>query len=448
MGSLKKPEIQQSSGMSLDSCRVDLTNRCTSDSLVLRLRGENGTKIVPRCTFYPKVDTTVSRQGFKADSSIASLSRDSLLLGDSTAWQNLKINPGGQIASGVLEVLFDISGPAGTEQRKHRIDIKATEAEVFRGETPASKINVELRYKSDATQFYEQVAPNLVKFRGPAGCKVYLNLSFNGQSCGHNHHLDKPNVKATGSFSMFKSNGESVFTLDGGRGGVSVDYTSYGVCGDVTVTARFVHPKYGQLAEKSFTIFVRYKGKLEPLPPSDNYVLAGGKPLVKEHPDNHYGTPQLIESITALAEEYVRAYKAGTFDILKPRSATFSKPDPQKQRELLNVPFKPKSLKEEDLFERVKPAQKILEINDMSLVCGGRFDCGCNSEENPKPFENPHNTHMFGEQVDINYTRQSQEQRDWFARNAVRFFSHVDIHPIEGKGTKHWHCSGPANRDS
>ncbi len=435
MGSLKKPEIQQSSGMSLDSCRVDLTNRCTSDSLFLRLRGEKGTKIVPRCTFYPKVDTTVSRQGFKADSSIASLSRDSLLLSDSTAWQNLKINPGGQIVSGVLEVLFDISGPAGTEQRKHRIDIKATEAEVYRGETSAKDINVELRYKSDATKYYEQVAPNLVRFRGPAGCKVYLNMSFDGQSCGHKHHVDSTNVKATGSFSMFKSNGESMFTLDGGRGGMSVDYTSYGVCGNVSVKARFVHPKYGQLAEKSFKILVRYPGTLIELEESDTIHLVGDNTW---HPENHYGKPELVAALKSLAKAFVKACSDGEFNAYWPVNrvniSKFKK-HPSDGRwgltDLLNPGF----------VEPVQPEIWKLQVNDMSLVCGGRFDCCSNSRDNPAPFLAPHQLHMFGDHADIRAWEYSTKQNYWLSQN-------FGLHGLRGDreyegqiNRDHWHCT-------
>lgn len=115
--------------------------------------------------------------------------------------------------------------------------------------------------------------------------------------------------------------------------GIIQQFDSYGACQGISQTDH---------------INVQVPGLVE-MPYADNYVLDNPQDSMGGHPDNHYGTKKLIDTLTELSNQYA-----------------------------LNF-----------------PAAEPLHINDMSLPWGGIFDVGYN-------WKSPHSGHTIGADADIN----------------------------------------------
>jgi penicillin-insensitive murein endopeptidase len=100
----------------------------------------------------------------------------------------------------------------------------------------------------------------------------------------------------------------------------------------------------------------------------------------KTHPDGHYGIKKLLAAMQKLGNAFGRKFK-----------------------------------------------KKKLWVNDMSLPWGGVFDSRPTS----------HKGHKWGGEVDISYLKQTKEEKEWFKKNAKKYFTRVTLHG----NPKHWHCS-------
>jgi hypothetical protein len=118
------------------------------------------------------------------------------------------------------------------------------------------------------------------------------------------------------------------------------------------------------------------RGLIE-LTPNRGLVLCG---CSREHPQNHWGTPKVVNSLYELGDRF---------------------------------------------HQRLG---RSLWVNDLSLPFGGRLDC--NSD-----WEFPHRTHFDGRDVDINWNVMTVEERDFFAEMASGIGFAVELHGPK----KHWH---------
>lgn len=168
-------------------------------------------------------------------------------------------------------------------------------------------------------------------------------------------------------------------------------YTAPEIAGTVRIN---IYINGAPATQPSFYFKVRERG-LERLPRSNNIdeigfsAFYGFRPLTgcvakQNHPQNHWGKPQLNAKILQLAA----AFKA----------------------------------------ER----SKNLKVNDMSLRYGGRFDV-CDN------WTDPHETHMDGRHVDIRYWNMDAADRTAFRRIARRIFGSRNV-CVDGP-IKHWHLS-------
>lgn len=177
---------------------------------------------------------------------------------------------------------------------------------------------------------------------------------------------------------------KGTFTPDSGNTGPSgllaVKYTAPEVSGIIEWTLTGVPQGGGRGATLISTIGVRIDG-LEALPPApppeENYDLIGE---TSRHADNHYGTPGFNAALVDLANRYAKEF----------------------------------------------PAQK-LSYNDMSLVEGGLFDIGPESNWNP-----PHCGHRFGTHVDLRLVPVANRKR---LRDLIK---ESGIRTIVDEGN-HWH---------
>ena len=159
---------------------------------------------------------------------------------------------------------------------------------------------------------------------------------------------------------------------------------------------------------------------------------------------NHFGTQELIDALESLAAEYTSAYDRGEFDTFREIHVPPNDPNNELAKAGKDIKVVTEYIggrpvvKEYIVRKRIKPKTRRLCVNDMSLQYGGRFDC--KPKENP--FIPPHETHMFGEQVDINHLgnpiKMNAKQLDWFKINALKFFESVELH-----NSNHYHCSKP-----
>jgi hypothetical protein len=107
------------------------------------------------------------------------------------------------------------------------------------------------------------------------------------------------------------------------------------------------------------------------------------------HPDSHWGRPPLVKALSNLADAFGREYKAGNFG-------------------------------------ETTENQNKLWVNDLSLPWGGLIDT--------------HGNHKWGQNVDISYKKMNQRQRNWFKKNAKKYFDTASLHK-EGTEQVHYHCS-------
>jgi hypothetical protein len=139
---------------------------------------------------------------------------------------------------------------------------------------------------------------------------------------------------------------------------------------------------------RSFFVDVKFAEKME------NLSAIGHKYIETytnddTHPDSHWGRPPLVKAITGVADAYGREIEAGRFG-------------------------------------EVTNEQRKLWVNDLSLPWGGRL--------------RTHGNHKWGQNVDISYKKMNQRQRDWFEKNAKKYFDTASLHK-EGTEQVHYHCS-------
>lgn len=275
----------------------------------------------------------------------------------------------------------------------------------------------------------------------PKGCRVRLKLVYEGALSGHIHgdYCDPVGWRRSiGEFSGFDQDGLSTFELDASRLGTTVNYTSYGVCGKIFAKAEFIDRKTGLLhAIRDFKIVVVYSGNFVELRGSDDIELIG---KTDEHPENHFGTPALVSAIQELAAAYCKAYDAGEFDPWRVRSKLIHKKSGDTKEFNFILEKLERDSRELTKYERVKPAVRQLQVNDMSLINGGRFDCRPKDTKSKKgkPFQPPHETHMFGEDADVDYKHQNYLQRIWLEQNASQYGFKCRLED-EGTDNVHWH---------
>ncbi|MCE5272693.1 hypothetical protein LLH00_15540 [bacterium] len=438
-----KPQIQQHlSGLRADNCILDLNNNFSKNVVELKARAGLGTQLFMYYTFIPDVESGRGPE-MPASRDIGEFSPSSLIFKDPSKWEKIVWKPGPGIVSGQVKALAKFRGPSGTHEEKMEIRVLAVSPKVYFDLSPANIAMIHLKKKDGDTADYTHKVEGRFRFSGHKGCQVRLTLAYEGTSGGHIHgdYCDPVGWrKSIGEFSGFNVDGLSTFELDGSRWGTAVNYTSYGVCGSIFAKAEFLDKKTGLVyAIRKFKMVVEYRGNFIELKGSDDIKLIG---KTDEHLENHFGTPALISAIQKLAADYCKAFDEGKFDILKFRI----EPGAKESGNFKFGPYKPgPRVSLDDLCDHVKPKVKKLEVNDMSLINGGRFDCQLKDteESKKKPFQSPHKTHMFGEQVDINYTRQSNRQRDWFKENALKYFQFVGTHGKKGSIYEHWHCSIP-----
>lgn len=94
----------------------------------------------------------------------------------------------------------------------------------------------------------------------------------------------------------------------------------------------------------------------------------------KDHPDHHYGHPALLAKLKVVCEAFYQKYK------------------------------------------------KPVDVNDLSLVWGGQFDCRSTPTDGgtPKPWQYPHEKHRVGRNADIRIIAWSKAERDFFKETAKR----------------------------
>lgn len=185
----------------------------------------------------------------------------------------------------------------------------------------------------------------------PADCGVKFDepepLPGSG---GHGHHENRP----AGSLSP------SSCTIQAGSDSCNVQYSSADIAGEEQIRAMLEDT--GEVADATVTIKVP---GLEPMPSSGagHWRLTG---QTGSHPINHYGTPQTITRIGAMATDY---------------------------------------------FEATKTASGVgiaIGLNDMSLEWGGLFD-------KDNTWAAPHSLHRVGKSVDVDRANIDQAALDLIA---------------------------------
>ncbi len=217
------------------------------------------------------------------------------------------------------------------------------------------------------------------------GRTVTLTLKAEEGTAGHAHTGNKPPgaVDAQGE--------ESVVT--GADGWAHVMYQAPAVSGAVEV-----HGTSDSATAAVDTIEVGVAG-LVALAPGATYTLIGWR---AEHPDNHFGTPQMLADLRALA------------DSLSLRAAVYAR-------------F-PDSIRGTSRFPSV------LGINDISLTLGGVFDLDLN-------WRPPHEDHSVGRSADLD-VRRGTDDDDYAA--AVQTIWEVRLHHRVGderSSRNHLHAS-------
>ena len=305
-------------------------------------------------------------------------------------------------------------------------------------------ILVGLKKLEGSTANYSYEHKNSFGFVGEKGAGVSVKLRWDGCDFGHDHDRHTSNPLATGKFSVFNFKNflwNSTFVLDGTDKPVTAYYSTKGVSGRVEVTAEFKDESGYPVNIVKFNLLVGYFSEtLAQLQGSDDIKLVG---ITDEHPSNHYATPELISKLEELAAENGKAYDRGEFDVVKTKTVKSGSLDKWNLlRKILLITVKAAGKNKFDIKYKEKPKYRQLWVNDMSLECGGRFDIGKDGETKKLiPFVPPHATHMFGEKVDINFTkgRMNPKQEAWFELNATKYCQNVERH---GKGDwEHFHCS-------
>jgi len=433
-----KPQIQRANGYSAKECDLDLNDNFTRNTVEFRARAERGARLSLDYVYHP--NSAYGRgPEWGAAARFGEFNPKNMVFNDPNRWEKIVWTPGPDLVSGLVKGRARFQGPGGSSEERLEILVKAFDPTVYFDLSPANTAMIHLKKKDGNTADYTQTVERRFRFSGPKGYRVRLKLAYEGALSGHIHgdYCDPVGWRRSiGEFSGFDQDGLSTFELDGSRWGTAVNYTTYGVCGKIFAKAEFIDRKTGLLhAIRDFNIVVVYRGNFVELMGSDDIELIGKN---DEHPKNHFGTPALVSAIQELAAAYCKAYDAGEFNTWRKIHKNPREDDqfyflPEKLRE--NSPELKKSLG--DL-----PAVRQLQVNDMSLINGGRFDCQLKDtkESKKKPFQPPHACHMFGENVDIRSRNMNSKQREWFEKNAPSYGFRIKLEN-EGEENEHWHCT-------
>ncbi len=282
-----------------------------------------------------------------------------------------------------------VTASFGNTQKKNLFTFhyKDTDCFVYMGDTRIMKeqrIYMPLKH-SLGTKFgtYETDFSSKFAIRGPRNSSVKIKMNWTGHDHGHSHHPASFDKLATGQFSGFTQKsefwipGSKLVNKDGLVDYRNITYTTKGMSGKVTVRVFFKNAEGNIIDQIPLYLSVMHHGlnKLK-VGTEDNIWLVGD---TTTHPDNHYGTQELINAIKSVAKAYGEACDNGEFDI--------------------------KGKRPEGVYKK-------LRVNDMSLQYGGRFDWKAT-------LMSPHEEHMFGEEVDISSKNMNSKQEDWFMKNVA-----------------------------
>ena len=398
MGQFSKPVIKCGGSTAFTKREIDLTKK--SKPLRFDLSGQPGTVIRFEIHYEAGSRGVREYQGKRTADIVGHFTAPELIISGDKKSDFVEYIPSKKAVPGIIKVRVSFKPEKKPRQslRSFNIVIKGYS---FSVKVDGSRLSaygtthLNLPYRSGNTENYcEQLKK--FSFSGPERCSIRLYMTWNGTSCGHHHNSQSMNEKATGFFTNFKHDGnvwKSDFTLPPGGKEVDCQYTTYGVSGITGVQAILLNAQGVRVDMMRFSLDVRYArgGGFHQLEESSDYGLIGDN---THHPENHYGTQELINAVTALA----RAFKGR--------------------------------------FGESAVGLKQLWINDMSLRYGGRFDCW---SDRRREFQWPHQLHMFGEHVDIHSKSHTEEQKQWILNNAID--SHLDIE-LEHKGetNEHFHA--------
>jgi hypothetical protein len=393
-----KPSIKLKGGLSCKRCVIDLRRNGTlSRNLEFEVGGPAGTRVKLELAFEREADGGQRFRGRRDKAFVGEFKPAELVLAGNGKKDLVKYCPGLNSFPGTILGCAAFFLDTGQASQDFSLEIRDDLPGITCGGLKPELVVVRLD-DTIAQKTFRQSSAEFFEFSGPAGCRVELQMTWDGTAYGHGHGAGTDNPSATGYFEKFDNLRRSQFTLPGVGRKVRVKYVTYGLCGKVRVNAVFRDKLNVEVGKQSFAIEVRYDS-LQELPAADYYKLVDNSERGRDncHLAFHYGAPGLIAAIQGLARAFFEQF-AG-------------------QRDTEGNPAK-------------------LHINDMSLQYGGRLDCDSINH----PFQKPHATHMFGNNVDIRSNNLTLVQKDWITKKAPEFGLTASL---EYKETtkEHWHCT-------
>ncbi len=256
------------------------------------------------------------------------------------------------------------------------------------------------------------ISPAMFRLTGPAGSEVTIEMEHvqRRDYGGHLHDIEPQHLgtlynQSAGSFEQV-SPGMVRFKMREGSA-TTVRYQPSDIC----TRRKFTVGQQWSDTTICHTLFVdvRYTRTLYDLNKSDvphMHLYTGDT----THPSevSHYGTKEMIDALIGLHQAYGRAFEDGEFTSVTTDDDS------------LNITIQDMS-------------QLRLHVNDISLPWGGRF------KNKGDMSDDAHGTHKWGNDVDINWNRMNDLQRQWMWDNAPNYFSRVDLHGRNDPANTHWH---------